>query len=538
MNKRNKKITIYCLMICIVLSTTCYGYNKFLNNKSNIITINTKKVLAKKARMNASIHGTGSVYASISRDISPNNNGKINNLSIKAGDTIEAGTKLFDSESEELLKSLKDAETNLSRQKLTLEIDTKNYNDSLDNVKKSINDANSLLRSLDNELNGIGPISEAFNGDLLKEAIENLDKDKGNLENYIKYYNELLESFDTAFNNISSKLNNIYDNLVIKSPINGVVLDIKHKNGDAIKGSLGSISGDYLKRIGLATVVLIIADKNDLNKKIEITPNYDGIINSLNLKVGDTVKEGQALFCYTSDLLNENIEKIKCNLKSQKSMLEELKNSSKLELDKLNINDAEIQLNIIKEAVNNISVISPINGVVTIVNNKNGDLVSGINGVGTSSLGIPQPTNTILTIIDPTSLKVKVTVDELDITKIKVGQKVQIRFDAAGDKLYEGNVDYVPEVGTPINDVTKYNVIISIDNIEYAKVGMSANISIILDSKKDGLAVPIEAILEKDNKKYVKSKSGNLIEVKTGIENENYVEILDGISEGEEILAD
>jgi HlyD family secretion protein len=182
------------------------------------------------------------------------------------------------------------------------------------------------------------------------------------------------------------------------------------------------------------------------------------------------------------------------------------------------------------------TITAPITGLITAVNNKNGDNVSAINTIWTSNPGIGQPTKPALTIVDPDTMKVKVPVDELDIERIKEGQKTEIRVDAVSGKVYEGTVESIPEIGITINGVTTYNVVVSIQNREDIKIGMSANVDIVVDSKDDVLAVPADVVIEKDNKRYVKNENDNLIEVKTGIENENYIEILDGIKEGEEVL--
>ncbi|MDS0525111.1 efflux RND transporter periplasmic adaptor subunit [Clostridium sp. SHJSY1] len=542
MQKKEKKILIICLLICIVFITVYSGYKKATYNETSEIINTSKKILSKKINMTSSIKGTGSIYAETSRDIVANNNGEIKNLQVKVGDTVQQGEKLFESNSEELIKYLKDAETNLERQKLILENDTKSYNDSFIKISRVMNEVNEELSKACSELDKISSISKGSNEALIKnitDTVKDLDKEKSNLENYIKGYNDLLEKISGAINTINTPLSSIYEKLnkmIVKSPIDGIVVEVKSKNGDIIKGSIGNITGRDLEKVNEATEVLVIADRNNLNKKIPITANYDGILSNLNLKVGDLVKDNQNLFSSGKDILRENIGKIKDNLEKQKLALDNLKNSKKLEYDKLNIKDAEIQLSLAKDVANKMTITAPINGVITKVNKKNSELVTGINGIGTSSLVVPQVSTPILTIVDTSSLKVKVAVDELDIKKIKEGQKVEIRFDSINDKIYEGNIESIAQLGTSANEITNYNIIASIKDIDDIKVGMSANVSIIMDSKTDVLAVPTETVIEKEDKRYVKNKSGNIIEVKTGIENENYIEILDGIEEGEELL--
>nr|WP_243240469.1 efflux RND transporter periplasmic adaptor subunit [Clostridium cibarium] len=332
-----------------------------------------------------------------------------------------------------------------------------------------------------------------------------------------------------------------------------------------------------------ASTVLIVADQGNLDKTVKITPNNDGTIQNLNLKVGDSVRIGQAFFVSNSDTVRQNVDKAQANLDKQNSTLLDLKNSTRLQIDNLDISDAQNQLNSAKNAVNKMTVTSPISGVIAAVNKSNGDSVgvssgssqsnistsisgansnesssttqssagkssgttSGSNSAGSissstnassSSSNSSTSTDVVLTIVDPSSMKVKVSVDELDIAKIKEGQKAEIKFDAIGDKVYEGTVESIPQTGTTTNGVTKYDVSVSINDSTGIKIGMSANVNILVDSKDNALAVPADAVIEKDRKKYVIDESNNLIEVKTGIENENYIEILDGVKEDEKLL--
>jgi HlyD family secretion protein len=106
-------------------------------------------------------------------------------------------------------------------------------------------------------------------------------------------------------------------------------------------------------------------------------------------------------------------------------------------------------------------------------------------------------------------MKVDVQVDELDISKVKVGQSANISFDAISDKAYTGTVQSISQMGTTTNNVTTYDVIVGVNNPDGVKLGMNANVSINVTSKADALTIPIEALIERNNKKYVMVKSGN-----------------------------
>lgn len=330
----------------------------------------------------------------------------------------------------------------------------------------------------------------------------------------------------------------------------------------------------------------------------DITTNNSGTLKNLNLKVGDTVTAGTKLFTVDSNDLRQNVTKAQNNLQKQQLTLANAKNDTETSIDNLSVRDAQNQLNNANDAVNKMTVTSPINGVITAENNSNDESV--------------QSGKTILTVVDPTSLKIKVAVDELNISKVKVGQKTEITFDALKDKTYEGSVESVAAVGTTSNNVTTYDVVVSIANPTDVKIGMNTNVNILVDSKDNALTIPVEALIDRNGKKFVmvpnsdgstssstnstsgenanntqssnsnngQSNSGNsqrqngnnqrqngngqsqkgnwqggqnsgsnsrtgvnafssngkLVEVTTGIENDNFVEILSGIDEGQKVL--
>lgn len=281
----------------------------------------------------------------------------------------------------------------------------------------------------------------------------------------------------------------------------------------------------------------------------DVAPNNNGTLKDLNLKVGDTVTAGQKLFVSDSDDLRKAVTNAQNNLAKQNLSLSSDQSalnvdSNKIAMDNLAISDAKTQLSDANNQLNKMTVTAPIGGVVTAVNNSNGDSVS--NG------------KSILTIVDMSSMKVKVSVDELDIGKVKIGQAAAVKFDAVKDKTYEGTVETIAQTGTSSNNVTTYDVVVAIKNPSGIKLGMNANVTISVESKENALVIPTEALVDNNGQKYVRlvssdsssttgsnqtpsssnaqsTQSSKLTAVKTGLETENYVEITDGLKEGDKV---
>lgn len=299
----------------------------------------------------------------------------------------------------------------------------------------------------------------------------------------------------------------------------------------------------------------------------DISPNNNGTLKNLNLNVGDNVKAGQKLFASDSDDLRKNVTSAQNNLTKQNLTLSSDENAAKVDdnkvaMDQLSVSDAQAQLTDANTQLNKMTVSSPIGGTITAVNNSNGDSV--------------ESGKSVLTVVDMNSIKVKVSVDELDIGKINVGQKATIKFDALKDKSFEGAVESIAQTGTTSNNVTTYDVVVSVSNPSGIKIGMNANVTIAVESKDNALVIPAEALVENNGQKFVRveastssanstdnntqnssnqqSQDGNnqagnarnkatvssnntkLVAIKTGLETENYIEVTEGLTEGEKVL--
>jgi multidrug efflux pump subunit AcrA (membrane-fusion protein) len=135
-------------------------------------------------------------------------------------------------------------------------------------------------------------------------------------------------------------------------------------------------------------------------------------------------------------------------------------------------------------------------------------------------------------------LQTIVQVDELDISKIKKGHTVDLTVSAVPDQTYTGKVTAIAAEGTSSNGVSTFDVTIHFEKPANLKVGMSAEASILTDSKPEALYVPVDGVYTNNNEKYVIAMSASSTEqktVKTGLSTEEYIEITEGVSEGDTI---
>ncbi|NQU17193.1 MAG: efflux RND transporter periplasmic adaptor subunit [Candidatus Saganbacteria bacterium] len=135
-------------------------------------------------------------------------------------------------------------------------------------------------------------------------------------------------------------------------------------------------------------------------------------------------------------------------------------------------------------------------------------------------------------------LIVKAQVDETDIGRIKKGQRVEIELDAYPGKKMKGTVEHIAYESTVINNVTIYEVDVLPKNIpDYFRAGMSATVNFVLSEKINVLVLPLKAVTKRKTSSYVFLKGQEEPkQIKPGLENTNQVEILKGLSDGDEVI--
>lgn len=235
-----------------------------------------------------------------------------------------------------------------------------------------------------------------------------------------------------------------------------------------------------------------------------------------------------------------SIDTIENNIISQNLLVQRVQNELDLLIAGSTMEQIAIQESRVKSAQANVSnyyaliektiIRAPRDGIVVKENLRQGEVVSA-NVPVISIMGKQE------------ELEVRAYIPEVDISKIKIGNDTLIVLDAFPRKELRGKVMEIDFAETVIDGVVYYQVKSSIDpeGLE-VKVGMTADLTIIIDLKEDVLFIPRRAIIEKDGKMLVRIPNNTEggyeeREIQTGLRNpEGYIEILSGLEEGEEII--
>ncbi|MNT00675.1 macrolide transporter subunit MacA [compost metagenome] len=137
------------------------------------------------------------------------------------------------------------------------------------------------------------------------------------------------------------------------------------------------------------------------------------------------------------------------------------------------------------------------------------------------------------------TLNMTLSIDESEISKVNVGQEVEIKLNAFEDKSFKGTISKIDSVGTYSTSGTSFSATVEFENDGNVKIGMSGTSSIIIANEKGVVAVPISAIQTNENQKYVvvvkDDGTTENVNVETGISNSSYVQILSGLKTGQKI---
>jgi macrolide-specific efflux system membrane fusion protein len=234
--------------------------------------------------------------------------------------------------------------------------------------------------------------------------------------------------------------------------------------------------------------------------RLEIKPPIAGRIEEIKVKEGDKVEKGDVLALMSS---------------TERAAL----------LDAARA-EGEESLKYWQEAYKAVPLVAAINGEVIVRAVEPGQTITSSDAV----------------VVLSDRLIVKANVDEVDIGKVKVGQKAIVGLDAYPEIEVEGTVDHISYESTLINNVTIYEVDILPEEMpEVFRSGMSANVDIIKESKDNILIIPLEAVKQNEEGNFVYINQGNSKKpverkVKLGISDGENTEIISGIDKNDKIL--
>ncbi len=226
---------------------------------------------------------------------------------------------------------------------------------------------------------------------------------------------------------------------------------------------------------------------------------------------------------------DQTIKAAEAQLAQARASLSKLKDgpsAEDLEVASLQVDQARLSLESALLRLEDATITAPFDGVVVDVGISEGDMTS--------------PSLPAIVMVDLSRLHTDVFIDELDIGRVRVGQKVALELDAFPDEELKGEVTHIDAIGTESQGLVTYKVTIDLGNPDLPiKVDMTASVKMIVAEREDALLVLARAVRRDSQGKYVEILEGaelKRVSVQIGLSDEAYVEILSGLEEGEEVV--
>lgn len=503
--KKHKKLCIF-LVIALVLGILIARFVSSVQKAAETMVsmMNQQETAVTERRsLVESISATGSVTSAGGKTVTAEVTGvKSLSVPVQVGDMVQEGDLLCLLDTADLEESLADSELSLSVTQKRTQLD-------LESARRGLTEAGiSVQIDLSRMEEQVADALKAYED--ARESMNRAGSDYGRANNNSTELRRALEDYQAQLAQAHEQLNRQQD------------FDASVSDSDASdRAALEAEAGRLEQLIAEYQMKYSTAQETERGLKSA----YDQTVSAVN----------NAYDAYERQLQSQEdaIRNGGSTLQSRQDSV----TSSQLSASTSGISEQQ-QIDRYLEQIAACNVTAPLSGIVTAVNLEAGDSYNG---------------GAIVTIEDISSYEVTVEIDEYDISKIKVGQKVVIKTNGTGDLELEGKVISIAPRATAGSGVT-YTVKTSIDTpCEDLRMDMTAKLSIIISSRENVLTVPYAAVQTAEDGSYyieVVEDSGRdgsapamnapqtrRIPVDKGIESDYYVEISgEGIEEGLEVI--
>lgn len=513
------KITKKKLFIIIPVIVVIAIAVAILSRNKGEATTKITKVLATKSTIINTISGSGTITPIEEYSIVSTVKGDILSDNVTVGEEVQEGEQLYVIDSSNAETQIRKAEIALEKQKLSYDQTVESKNNLT--ITSSINGVISKMYiEEDDSINSGAKIADIVDS---KNLLVTMPFNSNSAKN-IKVGDAATVYIEATGESFSGKVLKVASGSYIKST-GALVSDIEigfTNPGALVEGEIATaIIGDYSCNE---------AGEIEYKSNITVTAKTSGTIEKLYFNSGDEISAGDII---------ATIENDSTIINAQSGLL--------------SLEDAELALEEAKDDLTNCYITSPVTGIVTYKLYKAGDTVTS------------DTRTTLAVVADMSKVSFTMSIDELDIKKISVGQEVLVTADAIENVEFNGVITEIGITGTTQSSVTTYPVTVVIDEYEGLLPGMNVTAEIVLEEAENVVVVPVSAVSRgnvvlvkedfednlavdvssNENKKENQTdkslnKSGapdgyKYVKVTTGLSDGEYIEIKEGLNENDEI---
>lgn len=525
-----------------------------------------KTAVAKSGDFVIKIGASGNLESLLSVEVKSNVEGEIEKLYVEDGVTVEEGQVLIQIDDEQIREEMKQAEANVSASKAQME-----------QSKRSLTIKGKQLDSdLQQQIDSVSQAQTSYN-----VAKATTQQQISQQETSIQNTKESVEQDKISLRQAEISLKQAELTLSELEKAEAVA-KVEMDNADAeIKRSQKLYEDKYISKKALedaqaahlnAVSRYESAQKRFLSQKETIKSQKESV---------DMRKRAVQMRGTTLKYEEQNLELLKQTRAAQEEQsltqlriaerrLKQLEGNIEDEKDitRFSLKSAEASLLRVQSTLNNqkerlgwTTITAPMSGIVINLQVEEGEIVTS----GRSAFSQSPP---LMEIVDLSQMVVTTSINEVDMEKLSLKQKAEIRLRAYPDRSYKGEVREISPSGQPRDNIIYFEVVVAVlGSPEELRPGMTADVDIIVVERKDVLLLPIEAVKtdrgsggrgrgqggssgrpsskqhyvmlaqgNKNDSSDNKDAKGEKTSVEVGEQNDMFMEILGGLAEGDEIL--
>lgn len=483
-----------------------------------------------KGDLISSLSSSGTISAKDTYEITSLVEGEVVEANFEEGDQVEKGQVLYRIDSSSVNSQLNSSQNSLERA-------NKKYQEALDDYNEAVSDYSGdtykstrtgFIKTLNIEagdkISNNTVLASIYNDQTMKIKVPFLSTEAVSIAEGAQAVVTLTDTGEQITGTVTA-VSNMDEVLDGGRMVRYVTVEVANPGGLSSQYTATVSVGDFLGS-GEATFTAVTdttmsASLSGVNGSIEV--------ESMLVHEGDYVTVGTPIFKIKSKDVQDILQSFEDSVDSAKAQVEQ----------------AQSSLDSTQDNIDNYTITAPISGQIITKSVKVGDKISRNSGSSDTTLA---------TIYDMSELTFEMSVDEMDISSVAVGQSVSVTADAYSDRTFSGTVTNVSLKGSQSNGVTNYPVTVTLDSDANGVLlpGMNVDGVITVGESKDTLMVPSGALM-RGNRVYIKDDSadasegpqmGNVpagfkaVEVEIGLSNDDFVEIKSGVSEGDTVYVE
>lgn len=477
---KSGRIVIVLIVVLAALLGGFFLYKKKTSSQKSQGDQSVSTATVKRTDISSELTASSSLSPKDTYEVTSLVEGEVIEANFEEGDVVEKGQVLYRIDASSMDSDLSSAQTSLQRAKESAQTAQSDYAEETARIAGNTyrSTASGYIKTLyikeGDKVNNGTKIADLYDDSVMKITVPFLSGEAAEI-NVGDEAAVTLEDTGEQISGTVTVVSSMEETLSGGRLVKNVTVDVSNPGG-LTTDTAASVTVDGFVCSAEATFTA----KTETILSVELSGNKSLEIENLLIHEGSYVDKNSDLFRVTAKTTEEYLKEFKDAVESADDNLE----------------NAENKLSNTQDSVDDYTITAPISGTVITKNAKVGDKISK------SSSG----TTTMAVIYDLSTMTLEMSVDELDVSSIKVGQSVEITADAVEGETFTGTVTNVSLQSSYSNGVTNYPVTVTLDDTGSLLPGMNVDAKIILDSSENALVIPASALM-RGNRVYVKKSS-------------------------------